>query len=204
MENKYQKKIDKEILEVINPIRNNWNNFTEEELENLLKKFGNICRDETSVLRKDILSDDELLSSLIKIGNKYNNPKILIEIVSSINNMIERYNLKITDKAFQFLLSQTKNRKVNFYVSIFITRLSQFADYEQKWDYIMSIPNIAPKKKSINTFYRVIKDNLNNIPNKFKPDIINILERHLDTPNLHETTIKKYLEIILQLKNISN
>lgn len=200
MENKYQEKVDKEFIEVINPIRNNWNSFTEKELEILLKKFGSICRDETSLLRKRILSDYELAKALLEIGDKYNNnSKILIEIVSSINNMNKRYGLEITDDIFQFLITLTKNKKVNFYVSIFITELSQFESYNYKWDYIMSIPNIAPKEKSINTFYRIINDNINKLPDDYKTDAIKIFEKALHNSNLHETTINKYLKIIAEL-----
>ena len=201
MENKYQEKVDKEIIEVINPIRNHWNELTEKELEILLKKLVNICRDETSLLRKSILSDDELVKVLLKIGDKYdNNSKILIEIVSSINNMYRRYSLKITDSTFRFLINQTKNKKVNFYISIFITELPQFINYDHKWDYIMSIPNIAPKDKSLNTFYRVINDNINLIPDHYKINVIKIFEKALNNSNLHETTITKYLKIIADLR----
>lgn len=200
MENKYQEKVDKEVIEIINPIHNNWDNFTEKELEILLKKFGNVCRDETSLLRKSILSDNELAKDLLEIGDKYNNNfKILIEIVSSINNMNKRYGLEITDDIFKFLITQTKNKKVNFYVSIFITELPQFVSYAHKWDYIMSIPNIAPKEKSINTFYRIINDNINNIPDRYKIDAIKIFDKTLLNSNLHETTVKKYSKIIIEL-----
>lgn len=200
MENKYQEKIDKEIVEVINPIRNSWDSFAEKELEILLKKFGNICRDETSLLRKGILSDYQLAKTLLEIGNTYNsNYKILIEIVSSINNMNKRYKLEITDDIFQFLIVQTKNKKVNFYVSIFITELPQFANFDHKWEYIMSIPNIAPKDKSINTFYRIINENIDTIPENYKMDAIKIFDKTIHNSKLHEVTVNKYLKIIAEL-----
>jgi len=200
MKNKYQEKVNKEIIEVINPIRNNWNNFTDKELETLFKKFGNICRNETSLFRESALSDNELGNVLLEIGNKYNNnAKILVEIVSSIYNMKDRYGLEITDSIFQFLITQTKNKKVNFYVSLFITELSQFANYDQKWDYIMSIHSIAPKQKSINTFYHVITDNINNIPINCKIDAIKIFEKILNNSNFPESIVNKYLELIAKL-----
>ncbi|GHT71765.1 hypothetical protein AGMMS50239_41050 [Bacteroidia bacterium] len=197
MNNKYQEKIEKEITEVINPIYNNWNFILEKEMEVLLKKFGNICRDETSLLRKSILANNELVEILLKIGDKYyNNSKILIEIVSSIDNIHKRYDLEITDKVFQFLIAQTKNNKVNFYVSIFITELPLFVNYDHKWDYIMSIPKIAPMKKSINTFYRIISNNISSIPEIYKNNVIKIFKTVLDQSNLHEVTIKNYKKII--------
>lgn len=99
------------------------------------------------MFRKKILSEEKLLNSLLEIGNKYkDNTHILIEIISSISNMHDRYGMKISDKAFEFILAHTKNKKVNFYISIVITKLPQFEFYKDKWEYIMSIPNIAPRK----------------------------------------------------------
>lgn len=200
---KYFDEFEKELEEVIIPLQNNWSDLDEKELEVLLTKFGKICRNETSLLRKEVLTSISLDNTLLKIGSAYgSNSKILIEIVSSLNNMHSRYNLKITDDIFQFLLRQTENKKVNFYVSIFITELPQFKDYKNRVEYIMSIPKIAPKKKSINTFHRVINDNLDSIPLSEKLNAVKIFEIFLtDNPNLHDSTIKKYSSIINKLKD---
>jgi hypothetical protein len=201
MQNKYIEKHEKEVNEIINPIHYSWNDFTENELEILIKRFGNLCRDETSVFRKDILSDNNLAETLLEIGGIYsNNCKILIEIVSSISNMHERYELKITNKIFQFLINQTNNKKVNFYVSIFISRLPQFNNYEYKWEYIMSVPNITPKDKSRNTFYHIINDNINTLPDELKPKIIAIFENYIEKSNLHPYTVTQYSAIIQKLR----
>ena len=196
-----KQRIEEEIKLVINPLKQEWDKKSELELELLLKSFGNICRSETSVYRNEVLSDNKLATVLLKIGEAYNkNSKMLIEIVSSINNMYSRYKLKITEDIFQFLIKQTNNKKVNFYVSIFITQLPQFDNYIDKWDYIMSIPDIAPKEKSINTFYRVISSELANIPDNLKSDIVQKFKYYLEKVTLHETTKDKYLDIIRKLK----
>ena len=89
MKEKHIEKINREINETIIPIMNDWSIFNEDDMQRLLKKFGNICRDETSVFRKKILSEEKLLDSLLEIGNKYkDNIHILIEIVSSIHNRV--------------------------------------------------------------------------------------------------------------------
>jgi hypothetical protein len=200
---KYFEEFEKELEEVINPLQNNWNNLSENDLESLLKKFGKITRDETSQLRKEVLSEGAIAKTLLGIANKYyNNSKMLTEIISSIDNMHNRYGLEITNDIFEFLAEQTKNKKVNFYVSIFITSLPQFEKYKYKWDYILSIPDIAPKKKSINTFYSVINNNVEDMPNKDKTNVIKIFEAFLnDNPNLHKTTIEKYSSMINKLKD---
>lgn len=115
-----------------------------------------------------------------------------------------RYDLEITDEIFQFLVAQTNNKKVNFYVSIFITELSQFANYAHKWDYVMSIPSIAPRGKSINTFYRVVSKNLSSFPESRKYAAIKVFEKALCNSNLHEATVNKYLDIIAGLGDASS
>lgn len=200
MKEKHIEKINREINETIIPIMNDWIIFNEDDMQRLLKKFGNICRDETSVFRKKILSEEKLLDSLLEIGNKYkDNTHILIEIVSSIHNMHDRYGMRISDKAFEFLLTHTKNRKVNFYISIFITQLPQFEFYKDKWEYIMSIPNIAPREKSISTFYNIINKNIDNLPTKYKPDIVAYFEKVISKYTLHISNIEKYQELIKKL-----
>ena len=114
--------------------------------------------------------------------------------------MYDRYDLEISDEIFNFLILQTKNKKVNFYVSIFINELPQFALYKDKREYVMSIPNIAPKDKSRGTFYRVINDNIDIIPNQLKMEIIKIFENYIDKSNLHPYTVTQYLELIQRLK----
>lgn len=200
MKNKHIEKVNKEIYEVIIPIMENWDNYKEHELEYMLKKFGNICRDETSIFRKKILSEKKLSNILLEIGNKYkDNTQILIQIVSSIDNMHDRYGLEISDDVFNFLILNTKNKKVNFYISVFITQLPQFTFYKDKWKYIMSIPDIAPKRKSINTFYGVINRNINNIPIEYKSSIISFFREAICNYNLHVATVGKYEEIIKTL-----
>ena len=58
MKEKHIEKINREINETIIPIMNDWSIFNEDDMQRLLKKFGNICRDETSVFRKKILSEE--------------------------------------------------------------------------------------------------------------------------------------------------
>jgi hypothetical protein len=192
--------VEQEINEVINPLLTSWGKKTEKEVEDLLKKLGKICRDETSKFRNETLSNVNLAEELLKIGGNFKkNTTILVEIVSSINNMHERYKLIINENIFNFLLHQTKNKKVNFYVSLFITELPQFENYTDNWLYIMSIPNIAPKEKSINTFFRIISNKINSIPDKFKPEIVNIFEEYAKKENLHKSTVDKYKNLVQML-----
>lgn len=194
--------VQREINDVINPLLKSWDKKTEEEVEALLRQLGRIARDETSLLRNEALSNISLAEELVKIGEKYGkNTVVLREIVSSINNMYARYKLVINEEVFNFLMNQTKNKQINFYVSLFITELSQFEKYADKWAYIVSIPRIAPKSKSMNTFFRVISGKVNDIPNQLRLEIIKILEEHAKKENLHQSTVDKYLGLVKALKN---
>jgi len=195
-------KFKNEMDEIVIPLLTNWKNLYKDQLEVLITKFGRIVvRSEFSNIKTELLSDSELAETLLSIGNKYsNNSKVLIEVISSINNMTTRYNLKVTNEIFSFLLKQTENKKVNFYVSIFITELQHFDNYEKKWEYIMSIPNIAPKKKSIRTFRTVIEKNIDKIPKDLKNKAKEVFENFLNkSENLHEATINSYLSTIEKL-----
>ncbi len=192
-----------QMQDVIIPVQTRWDRYTEEDLVLIIKKFSKICRGETSILMKDVLSSETLAGVLLKIANSYkDNDKILIEILSSIGNMHKRYDLKVTDDVFQFFLDQTKNKKVNFYASLFINDLPQFDSYDGKWDYILSIPKIAPRNKSINTFYRVVMENIKDIPINYKSKIKEIFEKFIsDSQKLHPATVEKYTTALAKIEN---
>lgn len=198
---KYLMRFDKDLEEIVKPLINDWIKLSEKEIEVLMKKFGNLARDEYSRLHEAIFSDKEIADVLLTIANNNpNNHLIIREVVSSIDSMYSRYKLIITDDIFDFLVSQTKNKKIAFYVSIFITNLPQFKQYKDKWAYIMSIPKIAPKNKSINTFYRVINENLEEMPGKDKAAAIDVFKNYLvSNTNLHSTTILKFEALIDRL-----
>lgn len=196
-------KFKKEMDEIVQPLLNNWQKLSEIELENLIKKFGRqIARSELSTLKKELLSDEFVANTLVKIAQKYKgNNKILIEVISCIGNMFSRYDLTITSEIFQFLLEQTKDKKVNFYVSIFITEVPHFKNHKNRWDYVMSIPKIAPKDKSMNTFYRVINDNLSEIPQELKEKVADVFRSFIKENDLHSSTVQNYTQLMDKLDN---
>ncbi len=82
---------------------------------------------------------------------------MLINIISSIENMVWRYKLYPSDKVFNFFKEATTLKKVNYYVSLNISSFPQYNSWEERWDYLISTPNISPKKKSIENFHTEVK-----------------------------------------------
>ena len=66
-------------------------------------------------------------------------------------------------------------------------------------EYIMSIPNIAPREKSILTFYNIINKNIDNLPSKYKPVIVAYFKKVISKYTLHISNIEKYQELIKKL-----
>lgn len=182
----------------------NWQSFDEPAIAGKLKAFEKIPRAEWSKFRADQLSEQEAGQSLVHIGQKYhNNPKILRDVISALGNMVERYGLTPSDEVYNLLLEHCQNTKVGYYVALFITKFPQFEVYERKWDYLMSIGNIAPKKKSLDIFFREIKQRKQDIPEAYRETIIRFFNDHMNDESLSEYSRNKYKALITQIESIN-
>ncbi len=202
----------KEMKGIIDDLQHHWKEKTEKEVQELCKKMGKIARGENAWYRADALSNPNLPQELLRIGDAFNNNLIILrDIIISIDEMNTRYGLIISDDIFLFLLKYISNKKVAFFIAAFITTVPQFKNYENKWDYILSIPNMTPKKDSIDIFRRIINKVLakvpetlailTKIPETLKNDVIKVFQDYLDkNPDLHQYTKEEYEEIIKKLK----
>jgi hypothetical protein len=107
-----------------------------------------------------------------------------------------------TKTSYDFLIRHIniKNKRIQFVIANQLPLLSEFDNCENKWEYILSIPKIPPKKASIDTFYRIINQQINKVPAHFRYDIIKILETHINGSNLHIVVYDYYTNLINQLK----
>ncbi|MBC9912214.1 hypothetical protein [Chitinophaga varians] len=139
----------------------NWQQLSEQELETYIREFERIPRAEVSTFYTPVLSDSELGALLVAIGQQFpDNVKLLINVVSALGNMVLRYGLTPTDAMFDLLVAASGNRKVNFYVALHIRVFPQYQTWAKRWEYLLSVPDIAPKKKSIVVFYDTVKQQL--------------------------------------------
>ena len=71
-----------------------------------------------------------------------------------------------------------------------------------KWDYILEIPKLAPKKHSKDSFIWSVHKNKNDIPNEYKGKILDQIKKILDKGYyISETAQNRYDELIEILEN---
>lgn len=181
-----------------------WKSYNEEDLEKITSAFERFPRKEFSTFYIPILTDAILAEHLVAIGKTFStNTCMLINIISSIGNMVWRYKLYPSDKVFNFFKESTTLKKVNYYVSLNISSFPQYSSWEERWDYLISIPNISPKKKSIVNFHTEVKKMLSAkgiIPFQVAEKIVIILKNHINTGELSDYSIEDYLNTIHALE----
>lgn len=184
----------------------NWRAYDEMHLQQLIKEFEKTPRQEFSSYYIPILTDKLLVKKLVEIGEAFQfNSNIAANIISSLGNIVWRYKFNPPIEVFNFMKNQIKNKKVNYYVSLYISCIPQFHSWEEKWDYLLSIPLIAPRKKSISNFHVEVKNMLNRkdrIPLEVRERIIDILSFYRNSEGLSVYSKKDYLNTICLLKEL--
>lgn len=198
MEYKDKVEVDQEFQNIIYPLVENWKQYSEEEVERLIKEIGKICRKEFSIYRKRLLIELKNFDDILLIIAKFyeNNTVILVEILSSWYCLYNQYGINLSDEVFKFLISLKKGNNVRLYTAILIIQLPLFETYENKWIYILSISKIAPRRKSISVFYTAVWNNKDMIPIQYRENIIAVFQEAIEKFHLHPTTVDKYNKLI--------
>lgn len=202
MEKKINSKIKKK-LDNINKLKSeitSWKKLSEDDVLKLLKEFEKTPRDEGSSFYNDAFNDDEFAEVLLAIAKKYNsNTKINIFIISSLGNMMERYKLKETKSIYEYFLSKIYEKGVSVYASLFFTELKNFINYQNKWDYIMSVKDMKPSKIAESSFETIIQSKKNEIPEEYKVTVINHYLKKSENSN-SESGKSYYLDLANEFK----
>lgn len=198
MEYKDKVDVDQEFQNIIYPLVENWEQYSEEEVEKLIKEIGKICRKEFSIYRKRLLIELKNFADILLIIAKFyeNNTVILVEILSSWYCLYNQYGINLSDEVFKFLISLKKGNNVRLYTAILIIQLPLFETYENKWIYILSISKIVPRRKSISVFYTAVWNNKDMIPIQYRENIIAVFQEAIEKYHLHPTTVDKYNKLI--------
>ncbi|WP_298479634.1 hypothetical protein [uncultured Maribacter sp.] len=199
---KINTKIKKKLDNIINLKKElkNWKDLSEKEVFELIKNFEKTPRDEGSNWYNEVFTDNEFATILLKIGKEYkSNTKMNVYVISSLGNMMSRYNLKETKNIYEYFLDNLHEKGLSVYVSLFFTDLEHFANYSEKWDYIMSVKDMKPSKIGESSFETIIKSRKDNIPNKYKSIVNNHFIMKAEKAN-SEYGKKHYLDLAEEFK----
>lgn len=172
---------------------------SEEELSILIKNLEKIVRAEWSKYYQEFFSDLLLADKLVSLYKTVifeNATKI--NLLSLIGNMIKRYELLPTKELFELFYELKYQKEINYYVSLYIM---QFPDWEGKWEYLLSIPEIAPKVKSERNFYVELEKIVNakeTIPKPYKNKFLIVLRELADKAG-NDFYKNEYLDLLAKM-----
>ena len=195
---KIQDKINK-IIYLQDEIKK-WEEKDEFEIENLMKNFEKMTRIEGSVFYTKYFTDEEFANILLVIARKYpDNKSIIKDIITALGMMITRYKLNETEEIYTFMLEYSSQKSISAYVSIYLSSLTGFEKHPNHWEYYMSMRKMTPKKIAQQKLVGIIEQNINNIPEQYKGEIIHFLKERHDAAN-NDFGKKMYLEMIEKIK----
>ncbi len=159
--------------------------FTEEEAFQLILDARKLAFGEQGTWTIDFFSHDEVFPGLIYLGNKYkDNEKLIIELIRTLGIQTQFLNYhKMVDENFKFLLKNRdhKSRKIQYEVSRFLFEYPKFdKEWKGKWEYILKIPELAPKKYSKDFFIWAVYNNKKRIPEEYKSEILKETEKIIE------------------------
>lgn len=195
---KIQDKINK-IIYLQDEIKK-WEEKDEFEIENLMKNFEKMTRIEGSVFYTKYFTDEEFANILLVIARKYpGNKSIIIDIITALGMMITRYKLNETEEMYTLMLEYSSQKGISAYVVIYLPFLTGFEKHPNHWEYYMSMRKMTPKKIAQQKLVGIIEQNINNIPEQYKGEIIHFLKERHDAAN-NDFGKKMYLEMIEKIK----
>lgn len=195
---KIQDKINK-IIYLQDEIKK-WEEKDEFEIENLMKNFEKMTRIEGSVFYTKYFTDEEFANILLVLARKYpDNKSIIKDIITALGMMITRYKLNETEEMYTLMLEYSSQKGISAYVAIYLPFLKGFENYPNKWEYYISMRKMTPKKIAQQKLVGIIEQNINNIPEQYKGEIIHFLKERHDAAN-NDFGKKMYLEMIEKIK----
>ena len=195
---KIQDKINK-IIYLQDEIKR-WEEKDEFEIENLMKNFEKMTRIEGSVFYTKYFTDEEFSNILLAIARKYpGNKSIIKDIITALGMMITRYNLNEIEEMYTLMIEYSSQKGISSYVAIYLPFLKGFEKHPNHWEYYMSMRKMTPKKIAQQKLVGIIEQNINNIPEQYKGEIIHFLKERHDAAN-NDFGKKMYLEMIEKIK----
>lgn len=177
-----------------------WEEKDEIEIENLMKNFEKMTRIEGSVFYTRYFTDEKFANILLVIARKYpDNKSIIKDIITALGMMITRYNLNEIEEMYTLMFEYSSQKGISAYVAIYLPSLTGFEKHPNQWEYYMSMRKMTPKKIAQQKLVGIIEQNINNIPEQYKGEIIHFLKERHDAAN-NDFGKKMYLEMIEKIK----
>jgi hypothetical protein len=149
-----------------------WNTLKDDELFQLIKEFEKMPRLAVSTCYNSLFNDAKLAENLLNIYESHKeNSKLTVLLVSSIGNMIQRYHLSETKAIYEFMLDNAYKKNLGAYVALFLPKLKLFDQYEKKWQYIMQVKDMYPKKVAEHAFEILMDLFIDKIPIAYKAEV---------------------------------
>ncbi|WP_205822181.1 hypothetical protein [Burkholderia sp. Ac-20349] len=169
-----------ELESVVNQL-NGWTSEQgRESLAILISRLERFSRMERSDPFKEFLSNSEFSIKLLGFAKDgCDDVGVVINVISALGNMIDRYGLLPSDSIFDFFVDLMNEKRVAYHISIFITKFPQFKRLPSRWDYVVSIPRIAPRSDSAKNFCAEIKRAIKCgevIPPEYRDKVVAILD----------------------------
>lgn len=174
----------------------NYEILSKDDILTLLQNYEKTTRDEMSSYFEKYFKDDTVADILLKIANKYKeNKRIHIYIISSLGNMVNRYNLKETKEIYEYFKKYMFEKGISAYVAIYLPHFKNFQKEENKWDYFMKIAKMTPKKIAEINFLAILNEYIEEVPDEYKQEIVDFLQEKYQMAN-NEGGKKYYQDMI--------
>ena len=177
---RYWKKHYTPLLEEIHTI--NFDTISADEALSISKRLDKAVRAEWGVCAIVFFRLPFVINFIVEIGNRFGeNDKILENVIAILHFVVNRPSKAKTLTIYEFMFRHKEHthKRIRRLIADTIPFFTEFNDYNEKWEYIMAIPKIAPKRDSINIFRWVIEDKLEQIPSKLKPQIIAVFDKYI-------------------------
>jgi len=175
--------------------------FSENESEELLSRIERVVLGEQGDDAICFFNNENLFSKLIYLGARFKGNDKIIELLASIFAHQIRYGRYhgFFDLNYNWLFENKShhNKKVRYIVAYNLHKYPSFQEkWDGKWDYILSIAKVAPKKFTKDAFIWSIYKNKDGIPNEYIPKLKKELEKILEKATyVNETQMIHYKEI---------
>lgn len=189
------------LAEVTENIKNITDTTERIEISTLLAQFEKLTRKEKSIFYNSFIQDNKVINKIIKLAHIHTDCALLADIISALGNMVVRYKISATDELYDLFFNLRENNHARYYIPLFIFHFPQFKNDDKKWNYILTIPRIPPKKKSEKNFFTIIEYitlSGEKIPDHYIEEIINILKKMASKSMYND----KYLSLIAKLNKI--